>query len=551
MYRNTKSGAAKLDSEPNVYQPGKVNTVCDAVLQRLRTQKNANLQNIITAHVCKTPPALDDGLLVVAELMEEDETLAEQAVEHICFLVDVNKLFDHALGLYNLDLTLLVAQQSQRDPREYLPFIQELHRMPTLNRQFAIDDKLERKEKALSHLKALNNFEDVEKYVVKHNLYQQALGLYRHDEQRHRALTDLYAVYLKSVSRFREAGLAYESLGSFSEAVDCYVKAGATCWRECLFVAQQQQDPPIAAEKLQEIASSLADALREAKDYVAAATIHVEYLGAIEAAIRCFCKGYLFADAMRLVALRKRPELLESAIDGGLVEAFSSSTEFLADCKTQLKAQVPRIAELRKKAREDPLAFYEGEYGRPGEDIPDDVSIAASSRLSTSASLFTRYTGKAGSAGTLGSNVSRATSKNRKREEKKRARGRKGTVYEEEYLVNSVRRLVERVESTKGEVERLVFGLVRRNMAERARTIEELMGQVVDACRVAVKELWGERGVNEQNREGEGQAVDIVESYRAVGGQGVFQETMEAMKVKQEPPVVGTFSRLELLGGRR
>jgi len=551
MYRDTKSGAAKLDSEPNVYQPGKVNTVCDAVLQRLRTQKNANLQNIITAHVCKTPPALDDGLLVVAELMEEDETLAEQAVEHICFLVDVNKLFDHALGLYNLDLTLLVAQQSQRDPREYLPFIQELHRMPTLNRQFAIDDKLERKEKALSHLKALNNFEDVEKYVVKHNLYQQALGLYRHDEQRHRALTDLYAVYLKSVSRFREAGLAYESLGSFSEAVDCYIKAGATCWRECLFVAQQQQDPPIAAEKLQEIASSLADALREAKDYVAAATIHVEYLGAIEAAIRCFCKGYLFADAMRLVALRKRPELLESAIDGGLVEAFSSSTEFLADCKTQLKAQVPRIAELRKKAREDPLAFYEGEYGRPGEDIPDDVSIAASSRLSTSASLFTRYTGKAGSAGTLGSNVSRATSKNRKREEKKRARGRKGTVYEEEYLVNSVRRLVERVESTKGEVERLVFGLVRRNMAERARTIEELMGQVVDACRVAVKELWGERGVNEQNREGEGQAVDIVESYRAVGGQGVFQETMEAMKVKQEPPVVGTFSRLELLGGRR
>jgi len=551
MYRDTKSGAAKLDSEPNVYQPGKVNAVCDAVLQRLRTQKNANLQNIITAHVCKTPPALDDGLLVVAELMEEDETLAEQAVEHICFLVDVNKLFDHALGLYNLDLTLLVAQQSQRDPREYLPFIQELHRMPTLNRQFAIDDKLERKEKALGHLKALNNFEDVEKYVVKHNLYQQALGLYRHDEQRHRALTDLYAVYLKSVSRFREAGLAYESLGSFSEAVDCYIKAGATCWRECLFVAQQQQDPPIAAEKLQEIASSLADALREAKDYVAAATIHVEYLGAIEAAIRCFCKGYLFADAMRLVALRKRPELLESAIDGGLVEAFSSSTEFLADCKTQLKAQVPRIAELRKKAREDPLAFYEGEYGRPGEDIPDDVSIAASSRLSTSASLFTRYTGKAGSAGTLGSNVSRATSKNRKREEKKRARGRKGTVYEEEYLVNSVRRLVERVESTKGEVERLVFGLVRRNMAERARTIEELMGQVVDACRVAVKELWGERGVNEQNREGEGQAVDIVESYRAVGGQGVFQETMEAMKVKQEPPVVGTFSRLELLGGRR
>lgn len=35
-------------------------------------------------------------------------------MEHICFLADVNKLYDNALGLYDLDLTLLVAQQSQK-----------------------------------------------------------------------------------------------------------------------------------------------------------------------------------------------------------------------------------------------------------------------------------------------------------------------------------------------------------------------------------------------------------------------------------------------------
>jgi elongator complex protein 1 len=39
---------------------------------------------------------------------------AEIAVEHICFLADVNKLYDTALGLYDLELTLLVAQQSQK-----------------------------------------------------------------------------------------------------------------------------------------------------------------------------------------------------------------------------------------------------------------------------------------------------------------------------------------------------------------------------------------------------------------------------------------------------
>ena len=35
-------------------------------------------------------------------------------MEHICFLADVNRLYDYALGLYDLDLALSVVQQSQQ-----------------------------------------------------------------------------------------------------------------------------------------------------------------------------------------------------------------------------------------------------------------------------------------------------------------------------------------------------------------------------------------------------------------------------------------------------
>lgn len=38
---------------------------------------------------------------------------AEDAIEHMCFLTDANRLYSHALGLYDLELTLLVAQQAQ------------------------------------------------------------------------------------------------------------------------------------------------------------------------------------------------------------------------------------------------------------------------------------------------------------------------------------------------------------------------------------------------------------------------------------------------------
>ncbi|KAJ0124928.1 hypothetical protein J7T55_006271 [Diaporthe amygdali] len=560
MYKNTKTPkeAAMADLTASAQETlavsgtSKVNRICDSVLETLQARKDTNLQNIITANVCKNPPALEDGLIVVAKLMQEDETMAEKAVEHICFLQDVNRLYDHALGLYNLELALLVAQQSQRDPREYLPFIQDLHQLPELRRKFAIDDHLGRREKALQHLHGLNVFDEIQNYTTKYKLYQTALRLYRYDPERHRILTDLYANYLESQSKNREAGLAYESLNNFVRATACYRAAGATCWRECLFTAQQQ-NPPMSGESFSELATTLAEALWEAKDYSSAATIHLEYLDSLEQAIKCLCKGYHFADAMRLAVRHNRPDLLEAAVDTGLADALSSTTEFLADCKAQLKAQVPRLAELRRKAIEDPLAFYEGE--RPGAlaDLPDDVSIAASSRVSTSASLFTRYTGKQGSVGTLGSNVSRATSKNRRREEKKRARGRKGTVYEAEYLVNSVRRLVERVEGSKGEAERLVFGLMRRGMAERARAVEALMDEVVTACRAAVVEVFGEPEEQLQQQQQQQVQEDAAgatggEEYRPSGADAVLHASLDAVNARQVAPVITAFSKLTLLG---
>lgn len=548
MYKNTKPQKQAANGTSEAQDPAKdmadeptskINRICDAVLRGLQSRKSTNLQNIITAHVCKTPPALDDGLTLVAGLMREDESLAEKAVEHICFLVDVNRLYEHALGLYDLELTLLVAQQAQKDPREYLPFVQGLHEMNELRRRFTIDDHLTRREKALSHLKELNAFEELKKYTSKHILYQSALQLYRYDQERHDAIMEIYAEYLEAMSQFREAGLAYESLNNYQQATSCYRSAGANCWQECLFTSQQQT-PPMSSAAFSELAQDLAEALWEAKDYASAAVIHAEYLDSLEMAVKCLCKGYHFADAMRLVSRKGASHLLPTAVDSGITEALSSSTEFLADCKSQLGAQVPRILELRKRAAEDPLSFYEGERAG-GADIPDDISIAASSRVSTSASLFTRYTGKSGSVGTVGTGVSRATSKNRRREEKKRARGRKGTVYEEEYLVNSVRRLVERVEGAKGEVERLVFALVRRSMQERARALEALMADVVAACKVAIERVFPaeEKPEAEQAEEG---------MFKPTGADAVLHDLLESQGKKQVPPVITGIERLTLLG---
>ena len=47
---------------------GKVNRICDAILVALSNKTDTNLRNLVTAHVCKTPPDLDAGLQLVAKL---------------------------------------------------------------------------------------------------------------------------------------------------------------------------------------------------------------------------------------------------------------------------------------------------------------------------------------------------------------------------------------------------------------------------------------------------------------------------------------------------
>lgn len=92
----------------------KVDRICEGFLDVLRKRRSTNVQNIITAHLCKSRPDIEAGLTVVADLNENDPDFVEPAVEHICFLADVNAVYDAALGMYNLHLALLVAQQSQK-----------------------------------------------------------------------------------------------------------------------------------------------------------------------------------------------------------------------------------------------------------------------------------------------------------------------------------------------------------------------------------------------------------------------------------------------------
>ncbi|EGD93877.1 IKI3 family protein [Trichophyton tonsurans CBS 112818] len=517
----------------------KVNKICDAFIAVLSNRIDTNLQNLVTSHVCKSPPDLDAGLSLVAKLRERNAEQAEEAVEHMCFLTDAHQLFNYALGLYDLELTLMVAQQAQRDPREYLPFLQKLHGISELQRKYEIDNHLGRFSKALKTLHALGSYDDLKLYTIKHGLYKDALELYKYQPELLRDMTQLHADYLYDQSNYKEAAIAYESLGMFEPAYESYKLAHM--WRESLYCAALV---PVSETNMNELATSLASTLTdESKDYVSAARIQSDYLHDIPTAARLLCKGSQFGDACRLLVLHNHQDRVSEIVDHGLAEAMGTMTELLADCRSQLQAQVPRIQELRAKRAADPLGFYGGDptgAGAGDADIPDNISLAPTDASTMAGrSLFTRYTG--------GSSTSRASSRMRKREERRRAKGKKGTVYEEEYLVNSVRRLIEKVNSSIEEVEALVQGMLRRGMRERAAVVEKNLDEVLGMCRDCLSDVFetpAETNSDVQDKEDEPPAGAIS------SGERVYLESMEALKGKgREPPVVKAFKKLSLLGG--
>lgn len=537
MYKETLLGGEPSQDTPGVESPqaqiSKVNRICNAFLHALKSRTSTHFQNVVTAHVCKAPPDLDAGLTQIAGLRSNNPDLIDAAIEHICFLADVNRLYDNALGLYDLELALLIAQQSQKDPKEYLPFLRNLQGSSVLRRQFSIDNHLGRFKKALRHLCDLGAFDEVKNYTIKHDLYPEALDFYRYQEDKLREVMRLYADFLQQNGKFKEAGVAYEYLNDYTSASEAFRQAHL--WKESLSCATFT---PLPQPQLRSLAQTLADTLSESKDFFSAATIHLDYLTDIATACRLFCKGYFFADALRVVGLHQRPDLLESVIDTGLVEGMASMTELLADCKSQLNAQVPRIRELRTKKVEDPLAFFDGD-GNGGADIPDNVSLATTDASTMGGTLLTRYTNR---TGTVGTNATRWTSKNRRREERKRARGKKGSVYEEEYLVNSVGRLIDRINNVNEEVERLVVGLMRRGMRERAGAVEDAIVEVVELCKGCLDEVF-KSGIDKVAEQKETEE----EKSRPKGGEGVLWDSIGGDK-QREAPAVKNFDRLSLLG---
>ncbi|KAF5354980.1 hypothetical protein D9756_005531 [Leucocoprinus leucothites] len=460
------------------HSPESLSEICDAVrieLERLNLVKYVN--SILTAYVVKSPPDHEAGLSLLLRLRDTDSGVVEDAVKYIIFLVDADRLFDTALGMYDFSLVLMIAQHAQKDPREYLPFLRELRALDKYYQRFRIDDHLRRYPKALRNLSFAGpeRFEEAVDYIEKYQLHEAALNIWKNTDRYERIL-EIYGDWLYERREFRQAASVFIEANKPRKAMVAHEKALE--WQE-LFMLAVLND--MSDTELVDTAYRVAEDLVSKKRHPEAARVLLDYAKDVREAVIALVGGNSFSEARRVIVLNKKQELLEDVVYPAALESKAQFTEDITEMREQIRKQVNRIRELRIKKIEEPDAFY-------GTEDPALVNVDVMTDVSMAPTTFTRYT----VAPSTASRTSKRSSRSKRKLERKAGSGRKGTVDEEEYLLKSVGKLIERFKNTQDEVQNLLPHLIQFSTEHREEggKLQKDIESLEEELGSAVTEIW-------------------------------------------------------------
>lgn len=242
---------AKTSKDKSFFEK-KIEIICGCICAALIAKKSTKSKfvlPIITAYVKQNQ--LEAAMIVISDLrkqiqsnisndeVDDSNIDAQGALKYLLYLVDVNQLYNVALGMYDFDLVLFVATKSQKDPKEYLPFLNELKQLDESYRKFKIDSHLKRYHKALKHIVDCgeDRFDECLKLANAENLHAEAMRLYEGQNECYRKMTQAYAEVLRSTGKARDACLMYERCGDLQQAI--LSAKHILDWEKCLTLAKR------------------------------------------------------------------------------------------------------------------------------------------------------------------------------------------------------------------------------------------------------------------------------------------------------------------------
>jgi elongator complex protein 1 len=383
----------------------------------------------ITTLAKQSPQKLEEAL----ELIKISKEI-EDGIGYLIFLTNSDKLYATALGMYDFSLCLVIAQQCQMDPKEYIPDLESFRALPEDMKRFRIDERLEKKDKAIKHI-VETNFELFCTYCVKWELYSDALEMIDENMPNWRIIAKLYADYLFEKEDFNLAELIYIRCEFPSLARKSFVACGN--WKQAL--SRYVSNPSEFLTTCEE----LIEILESTGRFEDLAYVHFE-AGTYEEGILMLAK----AGKWDLALMYSSKHLLAPSVFSKAIK--SSAVLLLNDMMlttSTFKSHVSRLIHIHTQPNETDFE---------GIEMQSDTASMASTVTSSLRSSRTSQTGKTG--------------KQRRKMERKRAMGKGG--YEDEYILKEINKIRKKTLEMQSEMSEMINGLllidfkVAKNMQE-------------------------------------------------------------------------------------
>ncbi|XP_051043786.1 elongator complex protein 1 [Phodopus roborovskii] len=474
MYPPPVSKGVQMSRDPD---RKKIDLICDAMRAAM---ENINPHKyclaILTSHVKKTTPELEIVLQKVHQLQANAPSVAEtvsaeEALKYLLLLVDVNELYDHSLGTYDFDLVLMVAEKSQKDPKEYLPFLNALKKMEPNYQRFTIDKYLKRYEKAIGHLSKCGpeHFAECLNLIKDKNLYKEALKLYQPGSPQYRVVSVAYGEHLMREHQYEPAGLIFAQCGAREKALAAFLTCGS--WQQALCVAAQLH---LTKDKMACLGRTLAGKLVEQRKHSEAAIVLEQYAQDYEEAVLQLLEGAAWEEALRLVYKYNRVDIIETSVKPSILEAQKNYMAFLDSQTATFIRHKNRLLVVRELKNKAPQLHVDNEVAHgPETDFFSESGSELSGRYSHS-----------------NSRISARSSKNRRKAERKKHSLKEGSPQEHLALLEALSEVIQSIDKLKDEVHAILKVLFLFKFEEQGKELQNAYENTLKLMEKAVPEIW-------------------------------------------------------------
>ncbi|XP_068622441.1 elongator complex protein 1 [Battus philenor] len=469
MYSSSYINSALIENNTNT----KIVDICDAIQKQInkRNDKNDKILPLLMTYIKKnTIEDLENALLIIKQLKAEEMVNnkpvigSEEAIKFLLYMVNVDELFNVALGMYDFDLVLLVANKSQKDPKEYIPMLNELNGMDENYKKFSINKYLKRYDRAVQYLAKCGEakYDDLKTFVKYHSLYRETLQLFNSNEHIYKEISEDFGSYLKLKKDFIEAGIVYERSKNYIKAVDCYKEALE--WELALSILNH-----LSMEQQEDLCWYLVNALKNAKRHNEALVILEQHLRNTEEAIHYAVETCQYKTAIKLCSIHKRPDLRDKLLSA-IIEEYTSLQNLIEKNSNSFIKYRVRLSEVRQNK----LKNKEDGYSLFNSHKDDDLYSDAGSTIASS----------------TGSGRSYRSSKNRRKHQRKVASLKEGSQYEDVALIMALHNLITASFNLRLQVKDVNIALNILNKDKLASQLQKNLDKLLNEMKESFKQIW-------------------------------------------------------------